>query len=84
MTLPLIWARQEDPELESAELRDLDAAAAEAMCDRIAATGALERVREIAGERVAAAKEVLRGEDFSDDERRLLALIADGMVERYS
>ena len=84
VTLPLIWARQEDPELEAAELRDLDAGGAEAMCDRIAATGALDRVREMARERIAAAKDVLRGDDFSDDERRLLGLIADGVVERYS
>lgn len=84
VTLPLIWARQVDAELASADLESLDAAGAEALCDRIAATGALERVRALAGERVAAAKEVLQGGEFSDDERRLLALIADGVVERYS
>src|SRR3954454_19558892 len=42
VTLPLILARRLDPELESAELGDLDEAAAEAICDRIAATSALD------------------------------------------
>ena len=84
VTLPLIWARRVDPEVEAADLRDLDATSAEAMCDRIAATGSLDRVRETARERIAAAKDVLRGDDFSDDERRLLGLIADGVVERYA
>jgi geranylgeranyl pyrophosphate synthase len=84
VTLPMIWARREDPGLESVDLRDLDAAGAEAVCDRIAATGALERVRELARERVAAAKAVLETGDFTDSERHLLGLIADGVVERYS
>jgi geranylgeranyl pyrophosphate synthase len=84
VTLPMIWARREDPGLESIDLRSLDAAGAEAVCDRIAATGALERVRELARERVAAAKAVLETGDFTDTERHLLGLIADGVVERYS
>lgn len=84
VTLPLIWARAEDPELEQADLRALDHAGAEALCDRIADTAALDRVRELARERVAAAKAALEGGEFSGDERRLLGLIADGVVERYS
>lgn len=84
VTLPMIWARREDPGLESIDLHGLDAAGAEAVCDRIAATGALERVRELARERVAAAKAVLETREFSDQERHLLGLIADGVVERYS
>jgi geranylgeranyl pyrophosphate synthase len=84
VTLPLIRARREDPELESVDLRGLDSAAAETLCERIAATRALEEVRGLARERVTAAKGALRSDDFSDDERRLLGLIADGVVERYS
>jgi geranylgeranyl pyrophosphate synthase len=84
VTLPLIWARREDSDLERTELRDLDAAGAEALCERIAATGALDRVRALARERVAAAKAALETDEFSDQERHLLGLIADGVVERYS
>ena len=43
VTLPLILARERDPELAELDLRALDAAGAEAVCDRIAATGAPER-----------------------------------------
>ncbi|HYP54723.1 MAG TPA: polyprenyl synthetase family protein, partial [Solirubrobacterales bacterium] len=42
VTLPLILARATDPEIAEAELRGLDGRRAEALCDRIAATGALE------------------------------------------
>lgn len=84
VTLPLIWARAADPELEAAELTDLDAARAEALCDRIAATGVLDRVRALARERIAAAKAILENDAFSDQERHLLGLIADGVVDRYS
>jgi geranylgeranyl pyrophosphate synthase len=84
VTLPLILAREVDRELADLELRGLDPASAESVCDRIAATGALERVREFAAARIAAAKEALSGAPFLDEERRLLALVADGVVERYS
>jgi geranylgeranyl pyrophosphate synthase len=84
VTLPLILARRLDPGLESADLQGLDANGAEALCDRIAATGALEEVRGTANRGIRRAKGVLESEDFSDEERRLLAMIADGVVERYS
>jgi len=84
VTLPLILARERDPGLESAELRVLDQAGAERMCDRIAATGALEEVRGRAEQGIKRAKRTLESEDFSDEERQLLAMIADGVVERYS
>jgi geranylgeranyl pyrophosphate synthase len=84
VTLPLILARRLDPGLESADLQRLDANGAEALCDRIAATGALEEVRGTANRGIRRAKGVLESEDFSDEERRLLAMIADGVVERYS
>ena len=43
VTLPFILARDRDPGLLEIDLRSLDAAAAEAVCDRIAATGSPER-----------------------------------------
>jgi geranylgeranyl pyrophosphate synthase len=84
VTLPLILGREEDPELADVELRGLDGRGAESVCDRIAATGALERVRELARERVEEAKRVLDEAPLSAEERTLLALVADGVVERYS
>ncbi len=84
VTLPLILARRLDPVLESAELRGLDQSGAERMCDQIAATGALDEVRGRAKRGIKRAKRVLESDDFSDEERQLLALIADGVVERYS
>ena len=84
VTLPLILAMERDPELASADLRGLDPAGAERLCDRIAATDALDRVRERARAGIAGAKSTLRAEAFSDRERELLGLLADGVVERYS
>jgi geranylgeranyl pyrophosphate synthase len=84
VTLPLILAGRLDPELESAELRGLDQDQAERMCDRIAATGALDQVRDRATRGIRRAKGILTSDDFSDEERQLLAMIADGVVERYS
>jgi geranylgeranyl pyrophosphate synthase len=84
VTLPLILARRLDSGLESAELRGLDQDAAERICDRIAATGALDEVRDRAKGGIKRAKRILSSDDFSDEERQLLAMIADGVVERYS
>lgn len=84
VTLPLILARRADPELATIELGTLDAAEAEAICDRIAATGVLEQVRRRAREGIESAKGRLAGDAFSAEERTLLELIADGVVERYS
>ena len=84
VTLPLILARRIDSSLESAELRGLDQDAAEALCDRIVATGALDEVRERAKGGIARAKGILDSPDFSAEERELLGMIADGVVERYS
>jgi geranylgeranyl pyrophosphate synthase len=84
VTLPLIEAAASDPTLREVDLRLLDAAGAEALCDRIAATGALERVRARALQMVAAAKESLERADFEPEQRQLLALVADGVVQRYS
>jgi geranylgeranyl pyrophosphate synthase len=84
VTLPLIEAAGVDPELRSLDLRELDPAAAEALCDRIAATGALDRVRSRALEMVATAKQRLASPAFDPEQRRLLELVADGVVQRYS
>ena len=84
VTLPLILARRRDPSLGSAELRGIDQAGAEELCDRIAASGSLEEVRERARLGIERAKEILGSAEFSDTERELLGLIADGVVERYS
>lgn len=85
VTLPLILARDRDPELERLDLRALDPAGAEAACDRIAATGALDDVREDARARVESAKRSVAGcSALSETQRRLLALVADGVVERYA
>ena len=84
VTLPLIEAAATDPEIGSADLRSLDPASAEALCDRIAATGALERVRARALEMVASAKRRLERAEFDPEQRRLLELVADGVVQRYS
>lgn len=84
VTLPLIVAIERDPSLASTDLRSLDVEAAEAVCDRIAATGALDDVRTDARARVDGAKQALNGAGLEDDQRRLLELVADGVVERYS
>jgi geranylgeranyl pyrophosphate synthase len=84
VTLPLILAGDADRGLRDVDLRALDAAGAEEICDRIAATGALDRVRESALERVAAAKEALGGAAVGEEHRELLELVADGVVERYA
>ena len=84
VTLPLILARRLDPELESADLHGLDQAEAESLCERIASTAALDQVRGRAQDGIARAKRILESDDFTDEERELLAMIADGVVERYS
>jgi geranylgeranyl pyrophosphate synthase len=84
VTLPLIEAAKADPTLREADLQALDPASAEALCDRIAATGALDTVRARALELVAAGKRALGDVAFEGEQRRLLELVADGLVQRYS
>jgi geranylgeranyl pyrophosphate synthase len=84
VTLPLILARDRDPTLGGLELSELDAATAEAACDRIAATGVLDEVRAGARERVEDAKRALEAVELDDERRELLRLVADGVVERYA
>ncbi|HEU5104397.1 MAG TPA: polyprenyl synthetase family protein [Solirubrobacterales bacterium] len=84
VTLPLIEAAASDPGIAKVDLHGLDPATAERLCDRIAATGALERVRARALEMVAEAKRALERADFDQEQRHLLELVADGVVQRYS
>jgi geranylgeranyl pyrophosphate synthase len=84
VTLPLIEAAAADPGIREADLRGLDPAEAEALCERIVATGALERVRARALEMVADGKRQLEATGFDRERRQLLGLVADGVVQRYS
>ena len=84
VTLPLILAREEDSSLAKIDLRELDADGAVDVCDRVAATGALERVRGDARGRVETAKHALVTSGLRPEQRQLLDLVADGVVERYS
>ena len=86
ITFPLILARRRDPGLAAMDLRELvsEPAHAEAVCDRIAMSGALSEAREQALHHVAEAKAALGGVDLPDSRRTALDLVADGVVERYS
>jgi geranylgeranyl pyrophosphate synthase len=84
VTLPFILARERDPDLATVDLRALDEAEAGRLCDRIAATGALDEVRADATRQVQEAKAGLEGAELDSERRRLLALVADGVVERYA
>ncbi len=84
VTLPLIEAAAADPGIREVDLHGLDPASAELLCDRIAASGALDRVRARALEMVATAKRRLDGASFAPEQRQLLGLVADGVVQRYS
>jgi geranylgeranyl pyrophosphate synthase len=83
VTLPLIEARAADAQLRALDVRSVTTpGAARAVCDRIAATGALGRARERALALVTAAKASLPS--LPAGQREALALVADGVVERYS
>lgn len=84
VTLPLILAAEADPSIAALDLRKLDDATVEELCDRIATTGALERVRSRALEMVDAAKRGLAESAIDSERRKLLELVADGVVQRYS
>ena len=83
VTLPLILARERDPELAAFDLASLRGPAqAEELCERIAAMGALDEAREHALSIVAEAKASLP-RLFPDGSGALLDLVADAVVERY-
>jgi geranylgeranyl pyrophosphate synthase len=81
VTLPLILAAREEPSL-TGTVRCAEEAAA--VCDRIAATGALERARDKALAYVGEAKRILAETDLSERRAHALGLVADGVVERYA
>ena len=83
VTLPLILARERDPELGSLDVRAVTAEQAEAVCDRIEATGALAESRRRALAIVAGAKDGLPA-GLPEQQRVALRLVADGVVERYA
>ncbi len=86
VTLPFILAREREPELAEVDLRSLTGPGGtekiEALCERIAATGALEEARERALAFVAEAKASLPAL-LPDGRSLLLELVADAVVERY-
>jgi geranylgeranyl pyrophosphate synthase len=83
VTLPLILACEREPELADSPLSSLEGPEeAEALCERIAATGALAEARERALAVVAEAKAALP-RILPDGRSELLGLVADAVVERY-
>jgi geranylgeranyl pyrophosphate synthase len=82
VTLPFILAREREPELAAFDLSRLAGPVqAEALCERIAATGALEQARERALAVVAEAKASLP--EALADGPALLDMVADAVVARY-
>jgi geranylgeranyl pyrophosphate synthase len=84
VTLPLILAISIEPEIAEVNLRDLDEGSAAILCDRITATGALDLVRQRATGLIDDAKSALDRTGLGEEQARLLELIADGVVLRYS
>ncbi len=96
VTLPLILARERDEQIAQLDISALvgpehadghppsrqAGRRAEALCERIAATGALDEARERALSIVAEAKAVLPAA-LSVGRYELLDLVADAVVERY-
>ncbi len=83
VTLPLILARERDPQLAALDLRALGGPAeAEAICDRSAATGAPATAKERALAVVEEARELLPR--LPQGQRAALELVAAGVVERYA
>jgi octaprenyl-diphosphate synthase len=82
VTLPLLLARERDPELRALDVRTVTTTerAAE-VCDRIAATGATRATEERAGELVEAGLAALPA-GLDDARRTALGLVARGVVDR--
>ncbi|MCW3000452.1 MAG: polyprenyl synthetase family protein [Solirubrobacterales bacterium] len=84
VTLPLLLARERDPSLATLDLRTVTTPTqAEALCDAIAACGALDAARTQALELVAGAKAELP-DGLPAGQRTALDLVADGVVARYA
>jgi geranylgeranyl pyrophosphate synthase len=83
VTLPFILACEREPELARCGLSSLAGPAeAERLCERIAATGALDEARERALAVVAEAKDGLPA-ILPGPRADLLSMVADAVVERY-
>jgi geranylgeranyl pyrophosphate synthase len=83
VTLPLILARERDPALAAVDLRAIATAEqAEALCDRIAATGALEAAQARALEIVEEATAQLAPLALEDRQRDALTLVAGSVADR--
>jgi geranylgeranyl pyrophosphate synthase len=83
ITLPLLLARERDARLGELDLSTIRTAPGAAeVSDSIAATGALDAVKDRALELIASAKAVLP--ILPERQRFALDLVADGVVERYS
>ena len=83
VTLPLILARERDPALAQLDVRAIaDPAQAEAACDRIAATGALQEAQARALAIVAEARRKLPALALEDGQRRALDLVAASVADR--
>jgi geranylgeranyl pyrophosphate synthase len=84
VTMPLLLAAQEDPELEVLDLAAIGSRSeAERVCDRIAATSAIAETRRRAESLVADAIAQLDGR-IGPRRAKLLTLVADRIVNRYS
>jgi geranylgeranyl pyrophosphate synthase len=84
VTLPLILARGQDPVLATLDLRSVvTREQAEDVCDRIAATDALQLTRAGAVELVARAKARL-DRPVQEDLHDVLSSLADRVAERYA
>jgi geranylgeranyl pyrophosphate synthase len=86
VTLPLILARDRDPELASLDPRTLASGPAgiDTICDHIELTSALSEARDLALRHIARAKEGLGAMELPPASHRALGLVADGVVDRYA
>src|SRR5215207_3201172 len=83
VTLPMILARERDPELAAIDLRAVRTPEqAETVCDAIAATGVLEQAKAEALRMVDAAKAGLP--ELPEGQRAALELVADSVADRYA
>jgi geranylgeranyl pyrophosphate synthase len=83
VTLPLILARERDPEVADMDLRTVTSPEqAVALCDAIAATGALDEARARAHAMVDEAKADLQTLELSERQRAALGLVAESVVAR--
>jgi geranylgeranyl pyrophosphate synthase len=84
VTLPLILARERDPELAALDPRAIASVAeAERVCDAIAASGVLDEVRARALALIDEAKAALPS-SLAAEQHRALELVAANVVDRYS